>query len=155
MPSMRLSADDGYRDPRADWRRLAACRSADPEMFFPVSSMDPSMVQTERAKAVCAAAWFAFSAFSSRSLHGSRTASGAECRSRSGGWRGGATGSVASADRPARHPAVRSRLIRSGRNRRIVGGGHLPPFGARPCRPAARRSAGSRTCIIRPEQSAS
>jgi WhiB family transcriptional regulator, redox-sensing transcriptional regulator len=54
MPSPRLSEEDGYRDPRADWRRAAACRSVDPELFFPVSSAGPSVTQTERAKAVCA-----------------------------------------------------------------------------------------------------
>jgi WhiB family redox-sensing transcriptional regulator len=32
-----------------DWRILAACRGADPELFFPVSGLD----QVQRAKAVC------------------------------------------------------------------------------------------------------
>jgi WhiB family transcriptional regulator, redox-sensing transcriptional regulator len=37
-----------------NWRESAACRSAEPELFFPVSSQGHSTTQTERAKAVCA-----------------------------------------------------------------------------------------------------
>jgi WhiB family transcriptional regulator, redox-sensing transcriptional regulator len=37
----------------ADWQRAAACRSADPELFFPVSTAGRSLEQVERAKAVC------------------------------------------------------------------------------------------------------
>jgi len=37
----------------ASWQRAAACRSADPELFFPVSSSGRSLEQEERAKAVC------------------------------------------------------------------------------------------------------
>ncbi|HEV3295214.1 MAG TPA: WhiB family transcriptional regulator, partial [Streptosporangiaceae bacterium] len=33
---------------------LAACRSADPDLFFPVSSTEKSREQTAEAKAVCA-----------------------------------------------------------------------------------------------------
>jgi len=39
--------------PSADWRHAAACLSADPELFFPVSSSGRSREQEERAKAVC------------------------------------------------------------------------------------------------------
>jgi WhiB family transcriptional regulator, redox-sensing transcriptional regulator len=35
------------------WQRSAACRSADPELFFPASSSGHSVEQAERAKAVC------------------------------------------------------------------------------------------------------
>jgi WhiB family transcriptional regulator, redox-sensing transcriptional regulator len=35
------------------WRRSAACRSADPELFFPVSSSGQAAAQEEQAKAVC------------------------------------------------------------------------------------------------------
>lgn len=36
------------------WRSAAACRSADPEMFFPISDSGPAREQTAKAKAVCA-----------------------------------------------------------------------------------------------------
>jgi WhiB family redox-sensing transcriptional regulator len=37
-----------------DWWRDAACRSADPEIFFPVSSVGPGRDDVARAKEVCA-----------------------------------------------------------------------------------------------------
>jgi WhiB family redox-sensing transcriptional regulator len=37
-----------------DWLAGAACLSADPELFFPVSSAGPSVGQVAEAKAVCA-----------------------------------------------------------------------------------------------------
>ena len=36
-----------------DWWPRAACVSADPELFFPISSGGPSTAQVEAAKAVC------------------------------------------------------------------------------------------------------
>lgn len=36
------------------WRSAAACRSADPDMFFPISESGPAREQTAKAKAVCA-----------------------------------------------------------------------------------------------------
>ncbi|PSJ27818.1 WhiB family transcriptional regulator [Streptosporangium nondiastaticum] len=36
-----------------DWRQYAACLHEDPELFFPVGSRGPAVVQTEDAKSVC------------------------------------------------------------------------------------------------------
>jgi WhiB family redox-sensing transcriptional regulator len=36
-----------------DWRHAAACRDEDPELFFPVGTTGPALLQVEEAKAVC------------------------------------------------------------------------------------------------------
>ncbi|MGW6208692.1 WhiB family transcriptional regulator [Streptomyces sp. NPDC055089] len=36
-----------------NWRMLAACREEDPDLFFPIGSTGPALVQTEDAKVVC------------------------------------------------------------------------------------------------------
>lgn len=36
-----------------DWRHRAACRTEDPELWFPVGDSAPAKLQTRQAKAVC------------------------------------------------------------------------------------------------------
>jgi WhiB family redox-sensing transcriptional regulator len=36
-----------------DWRHRAACRTEDPELFFPVGNTGPALLQITKAKAVC------------------------------------------------------------------------------------------------------
>ncbi|QMU77096.1 WhiB family transcriptional regulator [Streptacidiphilus sp. PB12-B1b] len=36
-----------------NWRDRAACLEQDPELFFPVGTAGPALVQVEKAKAVC------------------------------------------------------------------------------------------------------
>ncbi|MEU6284875.1 WhiB family transcriptional regulator [Streptomyces sp. NPDC047028] len=35
------------------WRDHAACRHEDPDLFFPIGTTGPSLVQVQQAKAVC------------------------------------------------------------------------------------------------------
>ena len=37
-----------------NWRSSAACLSADPDLFFPISSIGPAERQIARAKVICA-----------------------------------------------------------------------------------------------------
>ncbi|CAM5627767.1 WhiB family transcriptional regulator [Streptomyces griseus] len=36
-----------------NWRLHAACREEDPDLFFPIGSTGPAVVQTAEAKTVC------------------------------------------------------------------------------------------------------
>jgi WhiB family redox-sensing transcriptional regulator len=38
-----------------DWRHRAACRDEDPELFFPIGTTGPALLQVDEAKAVCRA----------------------------------------------------------------------------------------------------
>lgn len=40
-------------DPEDDWRESAACRGLNSDLFFPVGTTGPALVQIERAKAIC------------------------------------------------------------------------------------------------------
>ena len=36
-----------------DWRHSALCRDEDPELFFPIGAIGPSLGQVEAAKTIC------------------------------------------------------------------------------------------------------
>jgi WhiB family redox-sensing transcriptional regulator len=39
----------------ADWRNVAACLHADPDLFFPISTTGPALHQIDEAKRICQA----------------------------------------------------------------------------------------------------
>ena len=53
-------------DTLAEWWSRAACQSADPDLFFPISAAGPALGQVARAKAVCAACAVRFIASATR-----------------------------------------------------------------------------------------
>lgn len=49
-----LLSERAEREARRDWWQAAACRTADPDIFFPVSAHGPGEDDIARAKEVCA-----------------------------------------------------------------------------------------------------
>lgn len=49
MNSVELAENYGSDE----WRKDAACRDTDPDLFFPVGTTGPAIEQIENAKAVC------------------------------------------------------------------------------------------------------
>jgi WhiB family redox-sensing transcriptional regulator len=57
VPERRQQADEPSAPrliTRGQWRSAGACRSADPDLFFPISDSGPAQVQAAKAKAICA-----------------------------------------------------------------------------------------------------
>ena len=57
VPERRRQAEKPWATARivhGEWRSAAACRSADPELFFPISASGPAREQAAEAKAICA-----------------------------------------------------------------------------------------------------
>jgi WhiB family transcriptional regulator, redox-sensing transcriptional regulator len=48
------SARAAVRPPAGSWRSIAACRSVDPDLFFPASASGERLEQVSEAKAICA-----------------------------------------------------------------------------------------------------
>lgn len=49
QPPIRRAEEDVL----TDWRETARCKEMDPDLFFPVGTTGPALLQIEAAKAVC------------------------------------------------------------------------------------------------------
>ncbi|MER7638269.1 WhiB family transcriptional regulator [Streptomyces sp. NPDC126522] len=49
-----MKDDDERGGAAMSWRESAACRDVDPDLFFPIGTGGPTLVQIGEAKAVCA-----------------------------------------------------------------------------------------------------
>ena len=52
IPGSARPAPDNQRN-GDDWRTRSACKDQDPELFHPIGTSGPALIQTEQAKAVC------------------------------------------------------------------------------------------------------
>jgi WhiB family transcriptional regulator, redox-sensing transcriptional regulator len=52
--TMKTKQHHGVLASDEDWRSAAACWSADPDLFFPVSAFGKALEQVAEAKAICA-----------------------------------------------------------------------------------------------------
>jgi WhiB family transcriptional regulator, redox-sensing transcriptional regulator len=50
---LHRTVDDIEENTAMDWRHRALCRDEDPELFFPIGTTGPALVQIEQAKGVC------------------------------------------------------------------------------------------------------
>jgi WhiB family redox-sensing transcriptional regulator len=53
-PGARVAPPQAVRAGSLGWMSYGACRSEDPELFFPISASGPALLQVSSAKAVCA-----------------------------------------------------------------------------------------------------
>ena len=53
MDGQERRSNRRLEDRTMDWRHRAACREEDPELFFPIGTTGPALMQVEDAKAVC------------------------------------------------------------------------------------------------------
>lgn len=52
---MAITIQTDYWSTNDDWRRAAACKDVDPDLFFPVGVTGPAIEHIAAAKSVCAA----------------------------------------------------------------------------------------------------